>query len=142
MRRGFSLAELAVTIVVLCVVTAVTLPRLRGLLDWIAVDTAAREVTTALATARHAAVLQASKSRLLIAGDSLRIDQWGLTGWTPFARWPGPAGHEVELEVSNPEVAFGPTGTGWGASNTSVVLRRGRHTETITVSRVGRVKRW
>jgi hypothetical protein len=44
--------------------------------------------------------------------------------------------------VSNPLVVFGPTGMGWGVSNTRITLQRGSQVETITVSRVGRVKRW
>src|SRR5213592_2545067 len=56
MRRGYSLAELAVVLAVLGVVTAVTLPRLWGWLDWVAVDRAAVEFSTALAVARSAAV--------------------------------------------------------------------------------------
>lgn len=142
MRRGFSLAELAVTIAVLSIVTAVTLPRLRDVLDWVAVDSAARAVTTALAVARHAAVMRGAKTRLQIASDSLRVDRWEDGGWTRFARWAGPAHDAVALQVSNPEVVFGPTGIGWGASNTGVTLRRGSRTARITVSRVGRVKRW
>ena len=148
MRRGFSLAELAATLAVLAIVTAVTLPRLRGLTDRIVLDSAARDVTTALAVARHAAVRHASRARLVIAADSLRLDRWAgpqvgvLAGWVPFARWAGPANRAVELEVSSPEVVFGPTGIGWGAANTRVVLRRGSRVETITVSRLGRVKRW
>jgi prepilin-type N-terminal cleavage/methylation domain-containing protein len=144
MRRGFTLAELAVVVALVGIVTAVTLPRLRGLTDWIALDSAARDVTTALAVARHAAVIRAARVRLVIARDSLRLDGWmGAEGdWAPLARWPGPAGREIELEVTSPEVVFGPTGIGWGAANSRVVLRRGSRTETITVSRVGRVKRW
>ena len=97
---------------------------------------------TALAVARHGAVLQGMRARLTIAADSLRIDRLEQGGWTPWKRWPGPADLAVGIEVSNPVVVFGPTGLGWGASNTKVVLRRGSQVETITVSRLGRVKRW
>jgi len=44
--------------------------------------------------------------------------------------------------VSNPVVVFDAIGIGWGASNTTVVLRRGTRVEKITLSRIGRVKRW
>ncbi|PYP42192.1 MAG: prepilin-type cleavage/methylation domain-containing protein, partial [Gemmatimonadetes bacterium] len=43
MRRGFTLAELVVVLAILAIVTAITLPRLAGVRDWIAVDTAAQE---------------------------------------------------------------------------------------------------
>jgi prepilin-type N-terminal cleavage/methylation domain-containing protein len=142
MRRGFSLTEMAVVIAVAGLVTGITLPHLRSLADWIAVDTAAREVTTALATARHAAVMRATRSRLVIGADSLRVDRWGTIGWEPLIRWAGPEDHGVDVAVSNPEIVFGPTGIGWAVSNTQVVLRRGSRYETVTVSRVGRVKRW
>lgn len=142
MRRGFSLAELAVVLAMIGVVTAITLPRARGWLDWAAVDRTAVEVTTALAVARNAAVLDGSRARLVIAADSLRIDRWGPTAWEPYARWPGPAERGVELEVSNPDVVFVPAGLAWGLSNTRIVLRRRARNAVITVSRVGRVKRW
>lgn len=142
MRRGFSLVELAITLVVVAVVTALTLPRLAGLLDWIAVDAAAQEVTTALAVARNTAVMQASRSRLVIAADTLRIDRFQGDSWGPAGRFPGPLARGVALQVSNPVVVFDPIGLGWGVSNTKVVLQRGSRIATLTVSRLGRVKRW
>lgn len=142
MAKGFSLIELAIVLCIIAALAAVGLPRLQPFLDRIATDRAAREVTTALAVARHGAVLQGMRARLTIAADSLRIDRLEPAGWTPWKRWPGPADLAVGIEVSNPVVVFGPTGLGWGASNTTVVLRRGSHVETITVSRLGRVKRW
>jgi prepilin-type N-terminal cleavage/methylation domain-containing protein len=142
MRRGFTLTELAVVLAILALVTAITLPRLGGLLDWIAVNTAAQDVTTAVAVTRNAAVMQGSRRRLVIAPDSLRIDRWTGDSWTPLARWPGPDRHGVTLDVSNPVVVFDPIGLAWGLSNTKVVLRRGLRSETITLSRLGRVKRW
>lgn len=145
MTRGFSLVELAFVLLIVAVLTAVGLPQLRPYLDRIATNQAAQEVTTALAVGRYGAVMQATRARVTIAADTLRIDRLkiGTTGeWVPWWRRPGPADYRVQLEVSNPVVVFGPMGMGWGVSNTKVVLRRGSQVETITVSRVGRVKRW
>ena len=142
MRRGFTLVELAVVLAILAIVTAITLPRLQGLRDWIAVNTAAQGVTTAVAVTRSAAIMQGSRRRLVIARDSLRIDRWVGDSWAPLERWPGPDGQGVSLEVSNPVVVFAPIGIPWAVSNTKVVLRRGVRSETITFSRLGRVKRW
>jgi prepilin-type N-terminal cleavage/methylation domain-containing protein len=142
MAKGFSLVELVFVLCIIAVLVSIGVPKLQPFLDRIAADRAAREVTTALAVARHGAVLQGMRARLTIDPDSLRIDRFERDGWIPWRRWPGPADSRVQLEVSNPVVVFGPTGMGWGVSNTKVVLRRGSQVETITVSRVGRVKRW
>lgn len=142
MQRGYSLAELAIVLAVIGLLTLMALPSWGALLDRIAVERAASEITTALAVARNAAVLRATRARLSIAADSLGIDEWRDRTWLPVWRWPGPEGHSVSLEVSNGTVTFGATGIGSGVSNTTVVLRRGTQTARITTSRVGRVKRW
>src|SRR2546430_3797897 len=61
MRRGLTLAELVVVLAILAIVTAITLPRLAGVRDWIAVDTAAQEVIGAIAVARSAAVMRSEE---------------------------------------------------------------------------------
>lgn len=144
MPRGLSLAELVVVLFIVAMLAVLGLPRLTGLTDWLATERAAQEITTALSLTRHAAVIQATRARLTIAADTLRIDRLSPDGgeWVPWWRRPGPADFGVRLEVSNPEVVFGPTGLGWAAANTKVVLSRGSQVETITTSRLGRVKRW
>lgn len=142
MRRGFTVAELAVVLAILAIVTATTLPRLQGLRDWIAVNSAAQDFTMAVAVTRNAAIMQGSRRRLMIARDSLRIDRWVGDSWASLERWPGPDRYGVSLEVSTPVVVFDAIGIPWGVSNTKVVLRRGVRSETITLSRLGRVKRW
>ncbi|HKW40821.1 MAG TPA: prepilin-type N-terminal cleavage/methylation domain-containing protein [Gemmatimonadales bacterium] len=142
MRHGVTLCELMVVLAILAVVTAITLPHLSGLLDWIALDTAARNVTSSIAVARNSAVTHGTRSRAVIAADSLRIDRWVGDSWGPLLRWPGPAAQGVRLDLSNPAVVFDAIGMGWGVSNTKIELRRGDRLATITVSRVGRVKRW
>jgi len=141
--RGFTLIELAVVICIAAVIAALWLPRAQRLIDWLETERAMREVTTAFALTRYAAVQQATRARLVVAADTLRIDRMSRSGgWEPWWRRPGPASFGVLLQVSNETIVFGPNGMGWGASNTTIVLRRGSQVETVTMSRVGRVKRW
>jgi len=141
-RGGLTIAELLVTIVIVALVASLGMPRLGRTLDWVATDAATRDISTALAVARATAAVQGIRTRLLIASDSLRLDRWEPPQWVPLRRWPGPADRGVTLDVSNPEVVFGPLGLAWGVSNTKVVLRRGTQVEVLTVSSVGRIKRW
>ena len=142
MSKGFTTLELIVVAAIAGTLMALWIPRAAGLMDWLATQRAVRDVTTALALGRNGAVMQSTRARIEIASDTLRIDRLGAHGWEPWWRLAGPASHGVALEVSNPVVTFGPTGMGWGVANTKVVLRRGSQAETITISRVGRVKLW
>jgi prepilin-type N-terminal cleavage/methylation domain-containing protein len=139
-QRGFSLGELVVALAVTGVLLAMVVPRLAPTFDRIATEAAARDVTTAIAVARSAAVMQGTRARLHLEPDSLWIEREQAEGWVPYARWPGPAAAGVTLTVTNPQLVFGPLGVGWGLANTRVVLRRGSQTETITTSRLGRVR--
>jgi len=142
MSKGFTLLELMVVITLAAILFAFWVPRAANLMDWIETERALRDVTTALAVGRNGAVLQSTRARITLAADTLRIDRFGAQGWEPWWRVPGPSSRGVTLVTSNPVVIFGPTGMGWGASNTTVILRRGSQAETITLSRVGRVKHW
>jgi len=142
MSKGFTLLELIVVVAIAALLLAFWVPRAARLMDWLATERAVRDVTTALAVGRNGAVMQSTRARILIDTDTLRIDRWGAQGWEPWWRTPGPASYGVSLAVSIRVVTFGPTGMGWGVSNTTIVLRRGSQAETITLSRVGRVKHW
>ena len=141
-NHGATLLELALAMAIAATLAAVALPRIGPALDRIAADEAAREITTALAVTRHVAIRQGRRARLVLASDSLRLDVWHGAAWMPVTRWTGPDGRGVTMQVSNSVVTYAPTGIGWGAANTTVTLRRGSQIETITTSRVGRVKRW
>jgi type II secretory pathway pseudopilin PulG len=142
MRHGASLPELLLVLAVAGMLLGTALPRLASLLDWAAVDGAARETTMAIAVARQEAIAWAIRTRLQLAAEALAIDTLGPEGWGRWREYPGPAARGVSLATTNARIAFAPNGIAWGLSNTRIVLRRGSHSETITVSRVGRVKRW
>jgi len=142
MRQGHTLLELLVVLTIVGICLATVIPRATGVLDWIAADGAAHDVTTALAVARQVAVGRGLVARLRMAPESLVVDIKDTSGWVPWRRFPGPSSHGVSLEVSNPEVVFSSLGAGLGPANTTVTLTRGAHLERITTSRLGRVKRW
>ena len=142
MHRGHTLPELAVVLAVAGVLLAVSLPRLGGWLDRVAVEGAARRVTLAISVARHRAIAWSAPTRIWIRPVALTVDTLGWPGWGPWSELPGPVGDGVGLTVSNPLITFTPNGIASGFSNTRVVLSRGSQSATITVSRVGRVKRW
>jgi hypothetical protein len=50
------------------------------------------------------------------------------------------ASRGVRLDASRESVTFAPTGLGWGAANTTIVVSRGNRSDTITTSRLGRVR--
>ena len=140
--KGFTLLELIAVFAIAAVLVMLWTPRAARLIDWLETEAAVRDVTTALAVAQSGAIMQSARSRLTISADSLRIDRLIALQWVPWWHKPGPASHGVSLVVSNPVIEFGPSGIGWGVSNTKIVLSRGSQAETITMSRVGRVKHW
>jgi len=141
MERGFTVLELLVVLVIAGFVLALSLPRVGGLRDHLAADAAARDVTIALAVARHIATDQGRRIRLRLGQDSLRIDTLIGWDWGQYRSRPGPASHGVSLSATNAVVIFSPLGLTWGVSNTTVTLTRGSHVETVVVSKVGRVRR-
>lgn len=140
--KGFTLLELIAVMAIAAVLVTLWTPRVAHMIDWLETEASVRDVTTALAVAQSGAIMQSTRARLTIRADTLRIDRLDASQWVPWWRLAGPTSHGVTLAVSNPIVVFGPTGMGWGASNTKIVLSRGSQSETITMSRVGRVKHW
>jgi len=138
--RGLTFVEIAVTLAVLGAVAAISVLRAAPVVDRFSVHSASQDVVLALAAARSAATRRGTyvsfvadprsgRVRVVSAGETLfERDVAGLRG--------------VRLEVSRESVTFAPTGLGWGAANTTIVLTRGGRSDTITTSRLGRVRRF
>ena len=141
MRRGVTLVELVAVLVIVGVMSALAFPRAARWLDWIAVDRATGEVASFYQTARYAAIYRDERVRLELREDSLRAVFEGVTD-SVFLRWPGPVRHGVRLTASREVIRIQPNGLGYGAANTKLVLRRGAVAESLTTTRLGRLKRW
>jgi Tfp pilus assembly protein FimT len=117
------------------------IPRIARWLDWIATERAAQELASFYHRGRLAAVFRSTRVRLEFGADTLRAVFEGAEDST-FIVTPGPARHGVALRVSRPVIRIHPNGLGYGAANTKLVLRRGAAAESLTTSRLGRLKRW
>lgn len=140
MRRGFTVLELCVTLLLMGVALSALLPAARRQRDRMAV-LAAREAAVSL-------VARARREARLSGGATLRIRREGGRAWVEAAgaRVDTLALEErfgVRLDLPVPEVRlpFDALGVGRLASRNLVFLR-GRDSAGVAVSAYGRVRRW
>jgi prepilin-type N-terminal cleavage/methylation domain-containing protein len=139
MRLGMTFIEVSITVAILGVMAGLTFPRFGSYRDRIAVDAATSSTMSLLATARHAALRRATRTALHL--DSSRGTVFIVAGVDTIERRPLREVHEVEFSTSRDSIAFTPSGLGYGAANTQIILRRGVAADTISVSRLGRARR-
>ena len=139
MRRGFTLAELVAVLAVIGLMTGMAIPRFVSLRDGIAARAAATSTVALLATARHAAIRRAVVTA--VSFDTVNASITVFAGPDTLERRPLGAVHGVRLTVTRDSIAYAANGMGYGAANTRAIIRRGAAAETVTVSRLGRVRR-
>jgi Tfp pilus assembly protein FimT len=136
-REGGTLVELVLTLVLIGIVAAIAIPSLRTTVDEMSVRGARQDVMLGLWAARNAAsvrgdyasfVVDASKGRLRVISGSDTLFSRDLA-----------SRRGVTLAVTRDSITYAPTGIGWGAANTRIVVSRGHRSDTITTSRLGRV---
>jgi prepilin-type N-terminal cleavage/methylation domain-containing protein len=138
-RRGATLPELLLALLILAILAAIAVPRLAAVLDAAAVRVARGELLVALDAARGAALRLDTDVEL--RDDGLRRM---LVPALPDSTvtWIGPAAsrHGVVLGGLATPITFGPAGIAVGTSNRTLSLTRGRVTMTVVLSRLGRVR--
>ena len=137
-RAGFTLVEQTVVITVLGVLAAIAIRSIGRQLDRIAVRSAAREARDVFAAAREFAVARGVRTAVQIYPLSAEVSAHAAAD-TILAR-PLGALHGVTLSTSRDSMAYSPSGLGYGASNLRIIVVKNAAAETVTVSRLGRVR--
>ncbi|MBI4419545.1 MAG: prepilin-type N-terminal cleavage/methylation domain-containing protein [Gemmatimonadetes bacterium] len=141
MRRGWTLPELVTVLTLIGLLSGLMLPSFAGWADRLAVRRAADETALFYQRARFAAILRSTRVRLELSPDSLKAIYEAVRD-SVFIALPGPHAHRVRFNTSRLVLRIYPNGLGVGGSNTKLVFRRGEYAESLTTSRLGRLKRW
>lgn len=139
MRKGVTLAELAVVLTMIGVMAGFAVPRFGAFRDAVSARAAATSTVALLAVARHAAIRRAITTA--ISFDTVAAVVTIFSGTDTVERRPLGSVHGVRMTVTRDSIAYAANGIGYGAANTRVILSRGAAAETVTVSRLGRVRR-
>ena len=137
-RAGYTVVELLLVVMIAGIVMAIAVPRGLSMLDRIAVHSAAGDVHATLSLARSLA--RSGNAAVAIDVDSasgiLRVRR-GVE--ILMSRNIGHA-HGVRLDRTRDSLTYDARGLGRGAANLSVIIRRRSASETVFVSRLGRVR--
>jgi Tfp pilus assembly protein FimT len=131
--------ELVAVLVLTAIILSITIPRVRLTAERAAVRGAVADIVTTLSSARQLAVSHRARVAVSIdaAAGTVRVLRDGDTISTrPLGRLFG-----VTLRSSRDSLAYDGRGLGSGGANLTLVVLRGITTDTVVVSRLGRV-RW
>lgn len=142
-RRGFTLIEMLIVIVVIGTVVGFSVPRLRAAMVSESVWSARREVTTHLARARAAAVQRGCRATLELEPSTQRV-------WVTACPVSGTdldtlgsianltSRYGVAFASSSDQVVFGPHGLAMGTAWTRMSFTKGGYSDTLAISPLGR----
>jgi prepilin-type N-terminal cleavage/methylation domain-containing protein len=138
MRHAFTIIELTVTVCIVSILSAIAIPWAGSILDRVQVMSATIEIESLFSAARHIAIARAAHATVDIDTIARSINV-SVGSDTVRKREIGTA-HGVRLSATRTRMSYSATGTGYGAANLSVVVRRNRAVDTVFVSRLGRVR--
>jgi prepilin-type N-terminal cleavage/methylation domain-containing protein len=138
MKRAFTIIETTITLTIVALLSAIVLPRASGFLDAIKVRGAVTEIDALFSTARHAAIARAAQASLDI--DPARGMILVRVGTDTLEKRKLDESQGVTLRATRTVVTYSPTGIGYGAANLTLIVARNLASDTIYVSRLGRVR--
>jgi Tfp pilus assembly protein FimT len=137
-HTGATLVEITIVFTLVSAVCAVSIPRAATFIDRIAVRGAVTDIESLFSLARHAAISRGAQSVLAIdaAAGMFSIRVAGeMILERDVAR-----GHGVAITSARQSMTYSPIGVGYGAANFSMVVSRGAESDSIIISRLGRVR--
>ncbi len=131
--------EAAVVVAIVGLLVAIAIPKVSALRDASSVHAAMSEVGATFATARASAIAHRAAVAVVFdtSGGNVLVRSAGQT----LTRRGLSTVYGVSLGADRDSAVYDPRGLGYGLSNLSVTIRRGTFIDTLTMSRLGRV-RW
>ena len=139
MRRGITLIELTLVLVIIGVLCALGVPKLLRFIDRSRVRHATNEIVSALAMARTGAL--ARQAHVTVLFDPDRSSVTVTAGADTIVDRELGVVYGVAVRSNRDSTVYGPTGLGYGAANQTVIVRRGSAEDSVVISRLGRVRR-
>jgi hypothetical protein len=138
-RTGSTLVEQLWVLLITGILLATTVAGGAHLLDAMVVRAGARAVADAFTIARDHALADGVQTAVRLDAPAGRVVVHAETD--TLVRLELLRQHGIRIESSRDSMAYGLSGLGFGAANLRVIMRRGASADTVTVSRLGRVKR-
>jgi hypothetical protein len=138
-RHGTSVLELCVAMVIMGIIATLAVPRLTLATDRARARAAVQEAGSMYSLARRSAIARRALVAVVVdtAGGAITVR----SGGRQVARQVLGSRYGVRLQVTRDSMSYDPRGLGFGAANLSLIARRGRAAETLSVSRLGRARR-
>lgn len=138
LRPGFTLLETAVVLMVAGILLAIVGPRTIALHDATSVRGAMAELGGQFALARQTAIARRAAVAVVLdtAGGVIEVR----SGGRRFARRRLGDVYGIVLGANRDSAVYDARGLGYGVTNLTITVRRGRFVDTLTMSRLGRTK--
>lgn len=139
MRRAFTLLELSVVLTIGGLLLALAAPRFAALRDTHAVRAAMTDLGASFSLARASAI--ARRTTVAVVFDTVTGVVHVRSRAESLRESALRSSYGVSLGSNRDSAVYDPRGIGYGLSNLTVTVRRGIFVDTLTMSRLGRV-RW
>ncbi len=143
-RRGLTVAELIIALVLIGALVAITVPRIGQAMTKQGMRSARNAVIGMVAKSKASAVQRGTATSLQLSGGDLVIrSRHPVTGAVDTV------GHVENMyqrfgayvSASSDSLVFDPRGIGATTGSTTIIVTRGSYADTILISRAGRVLR-
>jgi type II secretory pathway pseudopilin PulG len=138
LRSAFTLLETTIVLIVAGALLAILAPRFASFRDASAVQGAMAELGAAFSFARQTAVARRATASVVLDTGSGVVEV--RSGGTSVSRRGLKDVYGIVLGANRDSAVYDARGLGYGVTNLTVTVRRGRSVDTLTMSRLGRTK--
>lgn len=138
-RQGFTMVEIVLVCIVIGIVAAIAVPKMGSTVNSLRLRQAAHDVAGAVTLARAAALRRSDYARLIVDSTEgqIRIESGGDTLLNRSIR----KQYRVNIRATRDTITYAANGLGFGVANSTIVVSIGQRAESVTVSRLGRMRR-